>query len=86
MSNREQVITFYSFKGGTGRSMALANTAVLLTQWGYKTLTVDWDFDAPGLENFFKNHDDELNFRYFKGDRELNFEAIVEETVLLIFF
>jgi WD40 repeat protein/cellulose biosynthesis protein BcsQ len=48
------IVTFYSFKGGTGRSMALANVAVLLTRWGYKTLIVDWDLEAPGLEYFFR--------------------------------
>lgn len=49
-----KVFTFYSYKGGVGRSMALANTAVLLAQWGYKTLIIDWDLEAPGLENYFK--------------------------------
>jgi cellulose biosynthesis protein BcsQ/tetratricopeptide (TPR) repeat protein len=48
-----QIITFYSYKGGVGRTMALANVAVLLARWGYKTLVVDWDLEAPGLEHFF---------------------------------
>lgn len=48
------IITFYSYKGGVGRSSALVNSAVLLAQWGYKTLIVDWDLEAPGLESFFK--------------------------------
>jgi len=48
------IVTFYSYKGGVGRSMSLANTAVLLAKWGYKTLIVDWDLEAPGLEHFFK--------------------------------
>lgn len=47
------VVTFYSYKGGVGRSMALANVAALLTRWGYRTLVVDWDLEAPGLEHFF---------------------------------
>lgn len=51
-----QIITFYSYKGGVGRSMALANVAVILAQWGYKTLMIDWDLEAPGLENFFKDY------------------------------
>jgi cellulose biosynthesis protein BcsQ len=51
-----QVITFYSYKGGVGRTMALANAAVLLAQWGYKTLVIDWDLEAPGLENFFRKY------------------------------
>lgn len=50
-----KVITFYSYKGGVGRSMALANIGVLLSNWGYKTLMIDWDLEAPGLENFFEN-------------------------------
>jgi cellulose biosynthesis protein BcsQ len=36
--------------------MALANIAVILAQWGYKTLLIDWDLEAPGLENFFKRY------------------------------
>jgi MinD-like ATPase involved in chromosome partitioning or flagellar assembly len=48
-----RIITFYSFKGGVGRSMALANVAVLLANWGYKVLAVDFDLEAPGSENFF---------------------------------
>jgi len=47
------VITFYSYKGGVGRSMALANIGALLTSWGKKVLLVDWDLEAPGLENYF---------------------------------
>jgi cellulose biosynthesis protein BcsQ len=48
-----QIITFYSFKGGVGRTMALANIAVLLAEWGKKVLVVDWDLEAPGLEHYF---------------------------------
>ena len=49
-----QIITFYSYKGGVGRTMALANIAVLLAQWRYKILIADWDLEAPGLEYFFQ--------------------------------
>ncbi|MEM6426071.1 MAG: AAA family ATPase [Cyanobacteria bacterium P01_D01_bin.128] len=51
-----QVITFYSYKGGVGRTMALANIATILAQWGYKTLLVDWDLEAPGLEFYFQDY------------------------------
>lgn len=51
---RGTVYTFYSFKGGVGRTMALANVAVLLAKWGYSVLAVDWDLEAPGLEQFFR--------------------------------
>src|SRR5690349_15015464 len=52
------IVTFYSYKGGVGRSMALANVAVLLARRGLKVLVVDWDLEAPGLERYFANHFD----------------------------
>jgi cellulose biosynthesis protein BcsQ len=50
---RGVIYTFYSFKGGVGRSMALVNVAALLAKWGYSVLVVDWDVEAPGIERFF---------------------------------
>lgn len=47
------IVTFYSYKGGVGRSMALANIGVLLAQRGLRVLLVDWDLEAPGLERYF---------------------------------
>ena len=48
------IATFYSFKGGTGRTMALANTAWILAAAGYRVLVVDWDLESPGLHRFFE--------------------------------
>jgi MinD-like ATPase involved in chromosome partitioning or flagellar assembly/tetratricopeptide (TPR) repeat protein len=48
-----KVVTYYSYKGGTGRTMALANTAWILASNGLKVLVVDWDLDSPGLHKFF---------------------------------
>jgi tetratricopeptide (TPR) repeat protein/cellulose biosynthesis protein BcsQ len=48
-----QIITFYSYKGGTGRSMALANVAWILASNGKKVLAIDWDLEAPGLHRYF---------------------------------
>ena len=51
------ITTFYSYKGGTGRTMALANTACVLAEQlagsAEKLLVVDWDLEAPGLHRFF---------------------------------
>jgi tetratricopeptide (TPR) repeat protein/cellulose biosynthesis protein BcsQ len=47
------IITFYSYKGGTGRSMTLANIAWILASSGKRVLTVDWDLEAPGLHRYF---------------------------------
>jgi MinD-like ATPase involved in chromosome partitioning or flagellar assembly len=52
-----RVIVFYSFKGGTGRSMAVANVASLLARQvedGRGVLVVDWDLEAPGLHRYFQ--------------------------------
>ncbi len=46
-------VTFYSFKGGAGRTMALANVGALLAKWGFRVLVIDWDLEAPGLQKFF---------------------------------
>ncbi|MET7880440.1 FxSxx-COOH system tetratricopeptide repeat protein [Micromonospora profundi] len=48
-----QVVTFYSFKGGTGRTMALANVAWILAASGRRVLVADWDLESPGLHRFF---------------------------------
>src|SRR5208337_1555092 len=52
------IYTFYSYKGGVGRSMALANVAECLYRRGARVLMVDWDLEAPGLEYFFYSSDD----------------------------
>ena len=60
-SQSGQIITFYSYKGGTGRTMALANVACLLakdhpTDVGTppRVLAIDWDLEAPGLHRYFR--------------------------------
>jgi cellulose biosynthesis protein BcsQ/tetratricopeptide (TPR) repeat protein len=47
-----QIITFYSYKGGTGRTMALANTAWIMASNGHRVLVVDWDLESPGLHRY----------------------------------
>ena len=47
------LVTFYSYKGGTGRTMALANVAWLLASSGLRVLVVDWDLEAPGLHRYY---------------------------------
>ncbi|SEF21501.1 CobQ/CobB/MinD/ParA nucleotide binding domain-containing protein [Amycolatopsis pretoriensis] len=49
------VFTFYSYKGGVGRSFTLANIAVLLARWGHRVLCLDWDLEAPGLADYFRD-------------------------------
>jgi Tfp pilus assembly protein PilF len=49
-ATKASFITFYSFKGGVGRSMALINTAgILAERRGFSVLVLDLDLEAPGL-------------------------------------
>src|SRR5437867_1838855 len=52
------IVTFYSFKGGVGRSMALVNVAEILADRGYRVIVCDWDLEAPGLERYFTARED----------------------------
>ncbi|GGC76167.1 hypothetical protein GCM10011387_32450 [Pedobacter quisquiliarum] len=48
------IITFYSYKGGVGRSTTLASCAAYLaTHHSKKVVIIDCDFEAPGFTNFF---------------------------------
>ncbi len=48
------IVTFYSFKGGVGRTLALANVGVVLAQNGHRVLVVDFDLEAPGLTRYLE--------------------------------
>ena len=48
-----KVVTFYSYKGGVGRTMALVNVAHVLARDGWRVLMVDFDLEAPGMTHFF---------------------------------
>ncbi|HSK77223.1 MAG TPA: P-loop NTPase, partial [Thermoanaerobaculia bacterium] len=44
------IVTFYSFKGGVGRSFTLVETAVQLAARGYSVAVWDLDLEAPGIQ------------------------------------
>src|SRR6267143_2941696 len=46
------IVTFYSFKGGVGRTQALVNVGVELAQRGRRVLLVDLDLEAPGIDTY----------------------------------
>lgn len=57
------VITFYSHKGGVGRTTAMASYALHLAKEGKTVAIIDCDLEAPGYLNFFdfSNHEELLN-------------------------
>lgn len=46
-----KTIVFYSYKGGTGRTLVLANVARYLQQFNQRVFMVDFDLEAPGLHH-----------------------------------
>lgn len=48
------IVSFYSYKGGVGRTQLCANLAAYLCFYKHrKILLWDWDFEAPGLHYYF---------------------------------
>lgn len=61
-STDSPVVTFYSYKGGVGRSMALANLAIVAARdYSLNVTVVDWDLEAPGLHRFFGRSDADVS-------------------------
>lgn len=52
-TKRPFVVTFYSFKGGVGRSTALGFVANILATRGRRVVMIDFDLEAPGLSLMF---------------------------------
>ena len=48
-----ETITFYSYKGGVGRTLTLANIAIYLSRFGQNVCIMDFDLEAPGLHYKF---------------------------------
>src|ERR1022692_3235639 len=46
------IVTFYSYTGGVGRTMAVANVAWILAGAGKKVLVVDWSTESPALHGY----------------------------------
>lgn len=44
-----QTVAFYSYKGGVGRTLLVANTAQFLAMSGRRVVALDLDLEAPGL-------------------------------------
>ncbi|WP_449104377.1 KGGVGR-motif variant AAA ATPase [Pseudomonas veronii] len=66
-----KIVTFYSYKGGVGRTMSLANVAFLAALDGLKVLVMDWDMEAPGLAYYFRGLHDAAEAKSLKNTRGL---------------
>jgi cellulose biosynthesis protein BcsQ len=52
------IVSFYSFKGGVGRSTCLGVVAWQLARAGKKVICIDLDIEAPGLAKLFEVSED----------------------------
>jgi MinD-like ATPase involved in chromosome partitioning or flagellar assembly len=51
--HKPAIISFFSFKGGVGRTSTLVATALTLARNGHRVAMVDLDLEAPGLATIF---------------------------------
>ncbi len=73
-----KTITFYSYKGGVGRSLCLANIATRLSEFGKKVCLLDFDLEAPGLHYKFNKY---VNTNFKNGIVDYIFEFVEKNTV-----
>ncbi|MEG3990524.1 AAA family ATPase [Microcoleus sp. S28C3] len=51
--HKPAIVSFFSFKGGAGRTSTLVATALTLARNGHRVAIVDLDLEAPGLATIF---------------------------------
>ncbi|MDB5582717.1 MAG: hypothetical protein JWR80_7893 [Bradyrhizobium sp.] len=65
-----KISTFFSYKGGVGRTMAVANVGFIAAMAGKRVLLMDWDLEAPGLAVYFRgitDHEAASDIRRARG-------------------
>ncbi len=76
-----KTITFYSYKGGTGRSLAVANAARYLARLNFKVVALDFDLEAPGLHYKFSTSEDGKPISVQNGIVDYLHEFIMEGSI-----
>lgn len=80
------VVTFYSFKGGIGRTTSLAAVSLVLARSGFRVAMVDLDLEAPGLATlFFQGNDSQAGVMDYLVEKPLHGDSYtVRENVLTL--
>jgi hypothetical protein len=66
IEKKAKVVSFYSYKGGVGRTTLAILTALKLSQ-NHKVVLVDLDLEAPGVIYQFFNHNSTDGIKNFEG-------------------
>ncbi len=74
-------VTFYSYKGGVGRTLALGNVAWEAALRGKRVVVIDFDLEAPGMPKLIPFRDPvkvhlEGGFAATQGDATARFLKI----------
>ncbi len=56
-----QIVSFHSFRGGTGKSNTTANVATLLAGEGQRVGVIDADIQSPGIHILFGLDEGEMH-------------------------
>lgn len=73
-STKAEVLTFFSCKGGVGRSTALAIVASHLSSQGKRVLVLDLDIEAPGIGEILLSDNERPEYGILDFLTEQNFE------------
>ena len=76
-----KTITFYSYKGGVGRTLALSNIATRLSELGKKVCLLDFDLEAPGLPFKYRNAKKEIKSGIVDYIYEYSFNGIIPDKI-----
>ncbi|MFX0115886.1 MAG: ParA family protein [Candidatus Hodarchaeota archaeon] len=63
-----RIVTFHSFKGGTGKTSLAINTAAALAKEGKNIALVDFDFGAPSFQGYFRDPKEHYFSEFLLGD------------------
>lgn len=59
-----KVVTFYSYKGGLGRTTTLILTALQIVRQGKKVIVIDFDLEAPGISSILQPESEDFYPKY----------------------
>ena len=81
-----KTLMFFSYKGGSGRTVAVANVAAALALLGKNVLVIDLDFEAPGLQHVFgasehEGFDEKLGIQHYLKGR-IDLASVCEDVIV----